>query len=77
MPTVGAAQGEARRFLAALHHKAQVRGSSRFSMSELCSMADTLDLSFPDTPAFVAELNEAGILKSGSHIRQLALLTAD
>ena len=56
-----ALQVEARRFLQALHHKAHVRGNRRFSMSELCSIADTLDLNVPDTPAFVAELNEAGV----------------
>lgn len=53
-------QGEARRYLAALESRAQVRGSAQFSMAELISLSDSLDLNVPDVYAFLDGLNEAG-----------------
>lgn len=53
-------QAEAARFLAALRRQGEARGNAVFQVSELYSIADSLDLAVPDMHAFIEELNYAG-----------------
>ena len=54
------AQAEARRFLGALAQRCQGGGGALVSAAQLYALADALELAVPDTPAFIAELNDAG-----------------
>ncbi len=54
------AQAEARRFLGALAQRCQAGGGALVSAAQLYALADALELAVPDTPAFIAELNDAG-----------------
>jgi len=53
-------QNEAKRFLAALSQKAELRGSEEFTVAELFDLADTLELAVPDVSDFISQLNDAG-----------------
>ena len=59
-------QNEAKRFLAALSKRAELRGSEEFTVAELFDMADTLELAVPDVSDFISQLNEAGKHSSGT-----------
>lgn len=53
-------QKEARRFLGALAKRCQLAGSNLVTTAQLYALSDDLDLTVPDTGAFIGELNEAG-----------------
>lgn len=55
-------QGEAKRFLGALARRAEAEDRALFSIAELFSIADDLELNVPDTREFIESLNEAGVL---------------
>lgn len=59
---VSTGQNEAKRFLAALSKRAELRGSEEFMVAELFDLADTLELAVPDVSEFISQLNDAGAL---------------
>ena len=65
-------QTEGRRYLAALASRAQIRGSAQFTVAELVSISDSLDLNVPDIYAILDELNEAGVLRACLLLQVLA-----
>lgn len=54
------AQGEIKRFLAALGRRAQQSGDNTFSVHQLFDLSDHLQLKVPDMREFIDQLNEAG-----------------
>ncbi|KAH0455902.1 hypothetical protein IEQ34_015934 [Dendrobium chrysotoxum] len=59
-------QKEAKRFLSALHKQSEHKQNECFSISEIYSLADSIELRVPDIDTFVDNLNSAGyLLKKG------------
>ncbi|KMZ58606.1 putative DNA replication licensing factor [Zostera marina] len=65
-------QKEAKRFLSALHKQSELRQKDCFSISEIYSLADTINLRVPDMDMFLDNLNCVGyLLKKGPRTYQV------
>ncbi|KAI5054214.1 hypothetical protein GOP47_0030893, partial [Adiantum capillus-veneris] len=65
-------QKETKRFLNALQRQSEVQQKATFTLSELCCLADDIDLRVPDIDAFIENLNAAGyLLKKGPRTYQV------
>ncbi|OVA18173.1 Mini-chromosome maintenance [Macleaya cordata] len=65
-------QKEAKRFLSALNKQSELQQKDCFSISEIYSLADKIDLRVPDMDTFVDNLNSVGyLLKKGPKMYQV------
>uniref|UniRef100_A0A7N0VDJ5 Probable DNA helicase MCM8 n=2 Tax=Kalanchoe fedtschenkoi TaxID=63787 RepID=A0A7N0VDJ5_KALFE len=65
-------QKEAKRFLGALNKQAELQQKDCFSISEIYSLADRIDLHVPDVDTFIENLNTVGyLLKKGPKTYQV------
>ncbi|KAH7437197.1 hypothetical protein KP509_05G060500 [Ceratopteris richardii] len=65
-------QKETKRFLNALQRQSDMQQKASFTLSEMCCLADDIDLRVPDIDAFIENLNAAGyLLKKGPRTYQV------
>ncbi|KAG6550803.1 hypothetical protein Mapa_007707 [Marchantia paleacea] len=65
-------QKEAKRFLSALQQRADLQQNAVFTIAELYSLADEIELRVPDLNTFIDNLNQAGyLLKKGTRTYQV------
>ncbi|KAL3683899.1 hypothetical protein R1sor_001921 [Riccia sorocarpa] len=65
-------QKEAKRFLSSLQQRADIQQNAVFSVAELFSLADEIELKVPDVNVLIDNLNQAGyLLKKGSRTYQV------